>query len=93
MKPPDMDLIGGGGISPYLILWRDTCSGWPSAPNGDPGSTQILTRHYGAHELGDHVVWQVPTVQPLRVINTPEDRVSENAAPQSDNSDGTVELH
>jgi hypothetical protein len=37
-----------GGIGPYLILWRGTCSGWLSIPNGDPGSTQIMTRHCGA---------------------------------------------
>jgi hypothetical protein len=34
--------------SPRLILWRGTCPGWLSPLNGDPGSTQILARHYGA---------------------------------------------
>jgi hypothetical protein len=28
MKAPDLDLIGG--ISPYLILWRDVCPDWLS---------------------------------------------------------------
>jgi hypothetical protein len=49
MKPPNPDLMrGGGGNSPCLILWRGTCLGWPSPLNSNPGSTQILTRHYGA---------------------------------------------
>jgi hypothetical protein len=47
MKPPDPDLIGGG-ISPYLILWRGTCPRWLSPPKGELGSTQILTWHFGA---------------------------------------------
>jgi hypothetical protein len=46
LKPLDLDLIGG--ISPYLILWRDTCPGWLSPVNSDPSSTEILTWHYGA---------------------------------------------
>jgi hypothetical protein len=37
---------GQGGISPCLILWRGACPGWLSTPNGDLGSTQILTRQY-----------------------------------------------
>jgi hypothetical protein len=37
---------GGMGLS--LVLWRGTCPGWLSRANGDPGSTHILTRHYGA---------------------------------------------
>jgi hypothetical protein len=45
-KPPISYLIGG--ISPCLILWRATCPGWLSPPKGDPGSTQILTWHFGA---------------------------------------------
>jgi hypothetical protein len=48
LKPPGLDLTGGGGIGPYLVLWRRTCLGWLSPVNGDPGSTQILTRHCGA---------------------------------------------
>jgi hypothetical protein len=51
VKPLGSDLIGvggGGDVSPYLILWRGTCPGRLSPPNGDLGSTQILTRHYGA---------------------------------------------
>jgi hypothetical protein len=40
MEPPSLNLMGGGGgISPCLILWRGTCPGWLSPPNGDPGST------------------------------------------------------
>jgi hypothetical protein len=46
LKPPSSDLIGGIGL--YLVLWRGTCPGWLSPVNGDPGSTQILTRHCGA---------------------------------------------
>jgi hypothetical protein len=41
------DLIGGGGISPCLILWRGVFLGWLSPPNGDPDSTEILTWHCG----------------------------------------------
>jgi hypothetical protein len=37
-----------GGIGPYLVVWRGTWPGWLSPMNGDPGSTQILTQHYGA---------------------------------------------
>jgi hypothetical protein len=49
VKPPDLDLIEGrGALASCLILWRGTCPGWLSPPNGDPGSTQILTRHYSA---------------------------------------------
>jgi hypothetical protein len=49
VKPPSPDLMeGGGGISPCLILWRGTFPGWLSLPNGDLGSTQILTRHFDA---------------------------------------------
>jgi hypothetical protein len=51
VKPPDPDLIGEGGISLYLILWRGTCPSWLSPPNGDLSSTQILTRHCGAQSL------------------------------------------
>jgi hypothetical protein len=36
------------GIGPCLVLWSNTCPGWLSPVNGDLGSTQILTRHYGA---------------------------------------------
>jgi hypothetical protein len=46
MKPPGLDLIEG--ISPCLIQWRGTLPSWLSPLNGDPGSTQILTWHYGA---------------------------------------------
>jgi hypothetical protein len=47
MKTPSPDLIEEG-ISPCLIQWRGTCSGWLSPPNSDPGSTQILTRYCSA---------------------------------------------
>jgi hypothetical protein len=47
LKPPGPDLTGGG-ISPYLVLWRGTCPSWLSPTNGDLGSTQILTRYYDA---------------------------------------------
>jgi hypothetical protein len=61
VKPLGPDLIGGG-IMPYLILWRGTCSSWLSPLNGDPSSNQILTQHFDAqcqtvsqlNELVDH---------------------------------------
>jgi hypothetical protein len=37
-----------GGISPYLFLWIGMCPSYLSPPNGDLGSTQILTLHFGA---------------------------------------------
>jgi hypothetical protein len=37
--------------------------------------------------------WQVPVVQPLRVIETPEDSVDAHAAPLSGDSDRTMGLH
>jgi hypothetical protein len=37
-----------GGIYPCLILCRGTCPCKLSPAHGDPDSTQILTRHYGA---------------------------------------------
>jgi hypothetical protein len=44
-----MDLTRGGGcISPSLVLWIGTCPSCLSPMNGDPGSTQILTRYCGA---------------------------------------------
>jgi hypothetical protein len=69
--------------------------------NDDLGSTQILTRQYGAKSQtvsqlanpGTIPTGQVPTVQPLRVIETPVDGVGAHAAPPSDNQDRTVELH
>jgi hypothetical protein len=50
LKPfgPDMT---GGGISLCLVLWRGACPFWLSPMNGDPGSTQILTRHHSAKSL------------------------------------------
>jgi hypothetical protein len=48
LKPPGPDLMRGGGISPYLILGRGAYPGWFSPSKGDPGSTQVLTQHYGA---------------------------------------------
>jgi hypothetical protein len=51
MKPPDSDLMGG--ICPCLVQWRGTCPGWLSPSNGDLGSTQILTQHYGVQSQTD----------------------------------------
>jgi hypothetical protein len=48
LKPPGPDLIGGGGISPCLVLCRGIYPSRLSPTNGDLGSTQILTRHYDA---------------------------------------------
>jgi hypothetical protein len=56
---PKFDRVG---FSPCLILWRGMCLSWLSPLNGDPGSTQILARHFGAqsqivsqlNELVDH---------------------------------------
>jgi hypothetical protein len=65
-----------GGISPYWILWSIACPGWLSLLNYDPGSTQILTRHYSAQSqtvrhlmnLGTMFARHVPIVQPLWVF-------------------------
>jgi hypothetical protein len=92
---------GCGGTSPYLILWRGTCPGWLSPMNGDPGSTQILTRHCGAKSqtisqltnLRTASTRQVSTVQPLWVIKTLVDRVGVQATPPSNNLDRTMGLH
>jgi hypothetical protein len=100
LKPPNLDLIGGG-ISPCLILWEAACPGWLSPMNGDPGSTEILTRHCGAKSLtvnqlansGTTPTRQVPVVRPLRVIETPADEVIVQVATPFDNPDGTVRLH
>jgi hypothetical protein len=69
--------------------------------NDDPGSTHILTRHYGAmsqtvSQLVNSCTMptrQVPVVQPLWVIKTPMDGVSTQPTPPSDNVDGTAGLH
>jgi hypothetical protein len=42
---------------------------------------------------GTMLTRQVPVVEPLRVIETPVDRVSECVTPPSDNLDETVRLH
>jgi hypothetical protein len=42
-------VLGLGGISPCLVQWGGTFLGWLSPANGDPGNTQILTRHCSAH--------------------------------------------
>jgi hypothetical protein len=73
LKTPGPDLIGEGGISPYLILWRRTYPGWLSPSNGDLGFTQILTQHCGAKSKtishltnsGTMPARQVPVVQPI----------------------------
>jgi hypothetical protein len=109
LKPLGPDLIRGrvrgwgwgwwgGGISPYLILWRSACPVWLSPMNDDPGSTHILTRHYGPKSQTISQLMneetaptrQEPIVQSLRVIKTPADGVNAQAAPPSDNPDGTV---
>jgi hypothetical protein len=64
---------GGGDIDPCLIIWRGTYPCWLSPMNGDPSSTQILTRHCGAKpqtvsqlvNSGTMPIRQVPIVQPL----------------------------
>jgi hypothetical protein len=69
--------------------------------NGDQGSTQILTRHCtGKSQTISQLVnsvttptRQVPDVQPLRVIETPDDGVGAHDTPLFDNRDRTVELH
>jgi hypothetical protein len=96
-----MAKIFRGGISPCLVLWRHTCPGWLSTTHGDPGSTQILTRKYGAksHTVSKLVnsitapTRQVLVVQPLYDIETPTDGVGVHFAPLSDNLDGTRGLH
>jgi hypothetical protein len=62
MTPPGPDLIGD--ISPCLILWRGTYPRWLSPMNGDPGSTQILTQHFGAQSQTAGQLtnsWTMPT--------------------------------
>jgi hypothetical protein len=71
--------------------------------NGDPGSTQILTRHYGAQSQTISQLESSRTTatskspqlkaQPLRVIATPADGVDAYATPHSANPDETVGLH
>jgi hypothetical protein len=69
--------------------------------NRDLGSTRIQTRHYGAKSKivsqlmnsGTAATRQVPVVQPLRIIETPPDRVSAHVAPLSDNPNGTMGLY
>jgi hypothetical protein len=76
---------------PHLALTRER----------DPGSTQILTRHYGAKSqtisqlmyLGITPTRQVPIVQPIRVIETPTDGADMQAAPPSDKPNATVGFH
>jgi hypothetical protein len=65
--------------------------------HGDPGSTQILTQHCDARSQtvsqlansGTSPTRQVPVVQPLWVIETPEDGVDVHVTPPSDNPDET----
>jgi hypothetical protein len=66
---PSPHLIRGGGISPCLIIWRSTCPDWVSPPNGDPGSTHILTRHYGAQSQS---VGQLASSGMMPTRNTPQ---------------------
>jgi hypothetical protein len=64
--------------------------------NSEPGSTQILTQRRGAKsktvsKLGNSGTMStrhVPLVQPIWVIETPEDGVSAHATTSSNNSDG-----
>jgi hypothetical protein len=70
-----------GVTGPCLVQWTGTYPGWLSPMNGDPGSTQILTRHCSTKsqtisQLRSYTYYQVSTVQPLRVIKTPKDGVS-----------------
>jgi hypothetical protein len=68
--------------------------------HGDMGSTHVLTWHYGAKSQmvsqlmnsGTAPTRQVPIVQPLLVIETPEDGVGAHTAPLSNNPDGTTRL-
>jgi hypothetical protein len=67
---------------------------------GDPDFTQILTQQSSVKSqtisrltnLRTTPIKQVPLVQPLRVIKTPEDGVGVHAAPPSDNPNGIVGL-
>jgi hypothetical protein len=85
------------GIRIYLVLWKGTCPCWLSTTHGDPGSTQILTRHCGAKShtdsqltnLGPMPTRQVPIIQPLWVFETPVDGVGDHVALPFDNPDGT----
>jgi hypothetical protein len=76
VKPPGLDLTGGGGISPCLVLWRDTCPGWLSPMNSDPGSTKILTQYFGAQfqtvsqlmSSGTTLTSKSPQLSPSRLL-------------------------
>jgi hypothetical protein len=69
--------------------------------NSNPGSTQILTRHYGtkSHTIsqltnsGTMPTRQVPIVQLLWVIETPVDGVVVLITAPSNNPDRIVGLH
>ena len=94
MKLPGPDLPRGG-IIPCLVLCRGTYPCSLSPTHGDPDSTQILTRYYGAKSqtishltnTGTTPTWQVPVVQPLWVIKTPTDGICTCTAHPSDNPD------
>jgi hypothetical protein len=99
LKPPGQDLMGG--IGPCVILWRGTCPSWLSPTNGDPGSTQILTWHYGVKSQtvsqlmnsATTPTGQVLIVQPLQVIKILTDGVRAQATPPFDNPNRIVGLH
>jgi hypothetical protein len=69
--------------------------------NGDPSSTQILTRYYGAKSetisqlmnLGTALTRKALVAQPLWFIETPMEEVGVHAAPPSDNPNGTMGLN
>jgi hypothetical protein len=46
MKPPSLDLIRGA-LAPVWSCGESRALAGSHLSNGDPGSTQILTRHFG----------------------------------------------
>jgi hypothetical protein len=57
-----------GGICPCVVLWRGTCPCWLSPKHGDPYSTQILPRHYGAKS---QIIIQLTNVRTMSTRQVP----------------------
>jgi hypothetical protein len=92
VKPPSQDLPKGAALAPIWSYGEVLALVGPHPWTGDPGSTQILTRQCGAQSQ-TMPTRQVPVVQPLQVIETPEYRVGAYFAPTFDNPNGPVGLH
>jgi hypothetical protein len=90
-----------GGISPCLILWRGTRPSWLSPPNGDLGSTQILTQHYSAQSqtvsqlasLGTTLSSKSLQFIPSKLLKHLRMGSVQNVTPHFDNLDRTTGLY